>query len=414
MKKSLIALAALAATASFAQSSVTIYGALDVGVVKLTGQELGINNTNASYPASQSTTGLLNSFARQGTGTNHMGFRGIEDLGGGMYAGFDLQTGGLDTSNGNPGLAFSRESHLKLGSKSWGDVKIGRTVSTFCSVGCSFDYNFIGAGNAYALVGLSPAINKGSSRRSDLIEWTSVPMNGFTARLGTQLRGDQNADGSFATSGGAAYSATSTGGGASTTVSNYKNVYVAGLNYVNGPIRAALAIETAANDSNAMRNAQYAAAEYNFGFAKVAASYMVNTNKGGAAVPKASGSGTDDRTGLYALSTATGVTTYGKGYTLGTVVPVGSWNFGVQYADNTEQKVKATELFAQYALSKRTTIYAYTTSLSGAKAVSAAAPTANTAAASADNVSAAAQNAIGTGAIAANPSITAIGIRHTF
>jgi predicted porin len=406
MKKSLIALAALAATGAFAQSSVTIYGTLDVGVAKLSGQEMGINNVNASYPVSTSSTALLNAFARQGTGTNNMGFRGIEDLGNGLYAGFDLQTGGLDTSNGNPGLAFSRESHLKLGSNVWGDLKFGRTVSTICSVGCSFDYNYIGAGSAYALVGLSPAANKGSSRRSDLIEWTSPVMSGFTARLGTQLRGDLNADGSFATSAGSAYSATSTGGGANTTVSNYKQVYVVGLNYVNGPFRAALAIETAASDSNAQRDAQYAAAEYNFGFAKVAAGYMVNTNKGGAAVPKVSGTGTDDRTGLYALSTATGTTTYGKGYTLGAVVPVGAWNFGVQYADNSEQKITATELFAQYSLSKRTTVYAYTTSLSGTKAVAATASQATPATA----VTAAIQ----TGAVPTNPTISAVGIRHTF
>jgi len=411
MKKSLIALAALAATASFAQSSVEIYGTLDVGYAKLSGQQTGMNNTNASYPASQSSTALLNGFARQGTGTNNIGFRGKEDLGGGLYAGFDLQTGGLDMSNGNPGLAFSRESHLKLGSSSWGDLKFGRTVSTLCSVGCSFDYNYIGAGSANALVGLSPAVNKGSSRRSDLAEWTSPAMNGFTARVGLQLKGDQNVDGTFATSGGAAYTAASSAAGAATTVGNYKNVYVVGLNYANGPIRAAYAVETAQTDSAALRNAQYAVAEYNFGVAKVNASYMVNSNKGGAAVPAADSSTTSNKIGAYALSTATGTTTYGKGYTLAAVVPVGAWNLGVQYANNNEQAIKATELFAQYSLSKRTTVYAYTTKLNGTAAVTAAAPNAPamTAASAASS-----GNVIGTGAIQANPTISAVGIRHTF
>jgi len=403
MKKSLIALAALAATSAFAQSSVTIYGTLDVAAAKLSGQQLGLNNTNASFPVSTSSTFLLNAFARQGTGTNNLGFRGIEDLGDGMYAGFDLQTGGLDTSNGNPGLAFSRESHLKLGSKAWGDLKVGRTVSTFCSVGCSYDYNYIGSGSAYALVGLSPAINKGSSRRSDLIEWTSPAMSGFTARVATQLRGDQNADGSFASSAGAAYTNASTGGGTATTVGNYKNVYVVGLNYADGPIRAALAMETAATDSKAQRNAQYAAAEYNLGFAKVAAGYMINTNKGGNGVTNADGTGSNNRTGLYALSTATGTTTYGKGFTLGAVVPVGQFNLGLQYADNSEQKIKATELFAQYSLSKRTTIYGYTTKLSGTNAVTASSLPVTPVTGS-----------ISTGAVPVNPNITAVGIRHTF
>ena len=75
MKKTLVALAALASVSAFAQSTVEIYGTLDVGQVKLSGQQAGLNNTTNTYPVSQSATTLANTFARQGTGTNNIGFR---------------------------------------------------------------------------------------------------------------------------------------------------------------------------------------------------------------------------------------------------------------------------------------------------------------------------------------------------
>jgi len=408
MKKSLVALAALAATSAFAQSSVEIYGILDVGQVKLSGQEAGINNTTNSYPISQSASGLANAFARQGTGTNHMGFRGREDLGGGMYAGFDLQTGGLDLATGAPALAFSRESNLKLGSSSWGELKVGRSVSTLCAIGCSFDYNYIGSGSAYAMQGLSVANNRGSSRRSDQIEFTSLPMSGFVGKFSIQQRGDQNQDGSFVTNSGITYASSATAAGTSTKVSNYKTVYAYGGTYTNGNLRVAGAVETKQSDSNAIRNAQFLAAEYNFGFLKANVQSFTNNSKGGKAVPNAAGTSTSDVSGQIGLTTAAGVTTYGKGNGISLIAPVGKWNFGAQYAKNTEQGTKATELFARYDLSKRTTVYFYNTKLNGTLAISADAGYADAAAA------AAAGNPLRKSAVQADPTITAFGIRHSF
>jgi hypothetical protein len=141
---------------------------------------------------------------------------------------------------------------------------------------------------------------------------------------------------------------------------------------------------------------------------------MVNSNKGGNAVPRADGGATTDKTGAYALSTATGTTTYGKGTTLGVAVPMGAWTLGVQYANNSEQLIKATELFAQYALSKRTTLMAYNTTLSGTAAVGASsiATVATTTAGVAGTSNS--LSPVQTGALQKDPSITAVGIRHTF
>jgi predicted porin len=405
MKKTLVALAALAATSAFAQSSVEIYGTLDVGNWKVSGQQAGLNNVNAAIPASQSATALLNAFARAGTSTNNMGFRGREDLGGGMYAGFDLQTGGLDMTDGGAGLAFSRESHLKLGSKAMGDFKIGRTVSTACAIGCSYSYNFIGAGSAEALIGLSPANFAGSSRRSNLIEWTSPTMSGFQAKFGYRQKGDLNADATYATSSGTAHSGTSSKSGSSTTAANFDATTAIGFSYANGPLRAAYVQETAPNDALNTRTSKWMGVEYNFGFVKANIQTAVNPNKGGSAAPtSASDSTAKDYTGLYGLSTAAGVTTYGKGTTIAVVAPISSaLNIGFQSANNTEQKIKANELFAQYALSKRTTLFASTTSLSGAKAVAAGTSFPSTA-----------DNKLTNSALPKDPTITGLGIRHTF
>ena len=74
MKKTLIALAAVAATsAAFAQSSVTVYGKVDIGI------------SNAIGGAAKAETGL-----NEAAGSR-LGFRGTEDLGGGLKANFILE-----------------------------------------------------------------------------------------------------------------------------------------------------------------------------------------------------------------------------------------------------------------------------------------------------------------------------------
>ena len=77
MKKSLIALAVLAASGvAMAQSSVTMYGVADVGLVKSNG-----------ISAQMTSAGLMNN------GTSRLGVRGVEDLGGGLKASFNFEQG---------------------------------------------------------------------------------------------------------------------------------------------------------------------------------------------------------------------------------------------------------------------------------------------------------------------------------
>ncbi|MFM7332082.1 MAG: porin, partial [Brachymonas sp.] len=103
MKKTLVAMAALASMSAFAQSSVTLYGVGD----------MWFGNTKIGAPGAQVSNTVLNSGGLSGS---RFGLRGTEDLGGGLKAefvfenGFSLDTGVTSTSNsgvlGAAGTAF--------------------------------------------------------------------------------------------------------------------------------------------------------------------------------------------------------------------------------------------------------------------------------------------------------------------
>lgn len=130
MKKSLIALAVLAtAGVASAQSSVTLFGIVDATLAVGNGSGVG----------SSDKTQLTNS----GYNSSRLGFRGTEDLGGGMSASFWLEatvnndngTGGATNTNnqatgastGN-GMTFNRRSTVSLAG-GWGEVRLGRDYS---------------------------------------------------------------------------------------------------------------------------------------------------------------------------------------------------------------------------------------------------------------------------------------------
>ena len=112
MKKSLLALAVLGAYAGVAsaQSSVTLYGTLDVNgrYVKTDGQ---------SRRYSEGTDGINSS---------QLGLRGVEDLGGGLRAGFTLLSGiNVDDGKANATRFWNRRSTVSLFG-GFGEVRLGR------------------------------------------------------------------------------------------------------------------------------------------------------------------------------------------------------------------------------------------------------------------------------------------------
>ena len=117
MKKSLLAVAALSAIAGAAQaqSSVTIYGVLDAGYVNQKSDGAGASaRSNAS-------NSFIGSSAEQ---TSRLGFRGTEDLGGGMSAIFTVETG-LQPTNATASAWNNRQSFVGLKKNGTGQFTLG-------------------------------------------------------------------------------------------------------------------------------------------------------------------------------------------------------------------------------------------------------------------------------------------------
>ena len=122
MKKSLLAVAALGAFASAAQaqSSVTVYGIMDIGYV-------GGNSRVASGTAV--TKGTSNTFTGGAESTNRIGFKGTEDLGGGSSAFFTVELGlePASTTSGfkNSATTENRQSFVGLKKNGIGQFALG-------------------------------------------------------------------------------------------------------------------------------------------------------------------------------------------------------------------------------------------------------------------------------------------------
>ena len=117
MKKSLLAVAALSAIAGAAQaqSSVTIYGVLDAGYINQKSDGAGTN------PRSNASNSFLGQSAEQ---TSRLGFRGTEDLGGGMSAIFTFETG-LQPNNATLSAWNNRQAFVGLQQKGTGRFTLG-------------------------------------------------------------------------------------------------------------------------------------------------------------------------------------------------------------------------------------------------------------------------------------------------
>jgi len=92
MKKSLLAVAAIGAFASAAQaqSSVTVYGILDVGYIGSNARE---GSVSSAATGSQVNKIQKSAFGQSAEQTSRLGFKGTEDLGGGASAFFTVELG---------------------------------------------------------------------------------------------------------------------------------------------------------------------------------------------------------------------------------------------------------------------------------------------------------------------------------
>lgn len=137
MKKSLLALAVLGAFAgaASAQSSVTLFGVVDVNLRYVD------NAAGTQYQMNQ-----------DGNASSRLGFRGVEDLGGGLNASFWIE-GAVNPQNGTAaGQSWQRRQTVSL-SGGWGEVRLGRDyTATFwnATIFDPFGTNGVGSsGNLY-------------------------------------------------------------------------------------------------------------------------------------------------------------------------------------------------------------------------------------------------------------------------
>ncbi len=148
MKKTLLALglAGLAGTAS-AQPRVELFGTYDIGVARLAGTERSVIGVSTG-----------------GANISRFGFRGTEELGGGLKAGFWMEAGvDADTGSGKAsgGLSFNRRSTVSL-LGGFGELRLGRDDSATFLNTLIFDpflTNGVGGTMGFTMLGIPGAAN---------------------------------------------------------------------------------------------------------------------------------------------------------------------------------------------------------------------------------------------------------------
>lgn len=144
MSKTPITLLALLLGTAGAQAQVTLFGVADLAVRRVDNE--GRGHTQSMVSGSNATSRL--------------GFRGTEDLGGGLFAGFHLEHGiAMDVgSPANSALFFDRRSTVSLGSRAWGELRAGRDfVPSYNNWGRYDPFSYVGVAGANNFVSATPA-----------------------------------------------------------------------------------------------------------------------------------------------------------------------------------------------------------------------------------------------------------------
>ncbi len=325
MKKTLIALAVLTVSgASFAQSSVSIDGIIDAGFL------------SADYKGTR-----VSGIANNGSSTSQINFRGTEDLGGGLKANFRVETDWNTVSNnGNTGA--KKADGTVAAASTFGNAEIRVGVSGgFGSIDMgAVNYNTLGTyltgqpfgtaiGSGFRVTAVNDAQAVSGVRSDNSVKYVSPSFNGLTASL--YYAGKQTKSGT----------GVATDTNFSTTFGAYdmQGTKEVGVNYANGPLVASFSnlkqdynqVGTGTTDSTV----NTLGANYNFGAVKV---FLLNqTNK----------TNTNSVNNKYTTVSAT--------YTMGATTLMAQAGTLKNAAG---LKSDLVGLGADYALSKRTAVYA--------------------------------------------------------
>jgi predicted porin len=342
MKKTLVALAALAATASFAQSTVTLSGTMD------------LSYANVSGSATSKLTEVNTVSSSIGSATSAINFNAVEDIGGGLKAQAFYAIDPRANINAAAGAVGRHEAYVGL-SGGFGNIRLGSINTAALQVnGVS---NVFGTATGGAFTNIQQAAG-GAIRFDSSLRYDTPTFNGFSANV-TYATGNSDA-----TAGGANQSATDIG-----------------LSYSNGPLNIGFSsLQRSASDAQsevtAVANTSFTvaavAAREKSTFNSIAANYAIGNAKVFAGYGKGEKSSPSVTAATAATSTAT-ATSIGQDTTMariGATYTMGALTLLGQMSDleiGTAAKRKATGLRADYALSKRTAAYAvYETYDSGA------------------------------------------------
>ncbi len=308
MKKSLLALALLGAFAGAAQAqtNVTLYGLIDLGVQF---NDAGTDDDNWALESGNQSA-------------SRWGIKGTEDLGSGLKASFVLE-GGFDADTGDLATEdrlFSRLSYVGLGG-GFGEVRLGRQVTPFKAAVDAIDV-FAGAGqNAiYDYVGTGDAAFTAGDfeRRSNQLTYLAPKFGGFTAQAAYAFSEER---GAFAGAEGAPRSVGFQAG------------------YGNGPITAQFGYAQDRTGTDTNTSVWTLGAVYNLGVAKIHAGYI-------------------DGEGEVAGADAGDV----RAFFLGTSLALGTGTLQAQWVRNDDRDLddgvtNTVQLGYSHPISKRTNLY---------------------------------------------------------
>ena len=225
MKKSRLAFAILplACSAAFAQSSVTLYGVIDIGIAyqsinssdspQFAGSRFGINNGVQSGP--------------------RFGLRGSEDMGNGVRATFTLENG-FDAGNGSlnqSGRMFGRQAWAGLESNQWGYIRAGRQYNFATDFFTPIDPFQAGFGQANMGAAFG---SMNTTRYSNMLKIQSPNWSGFTLGAGYSFAPQMSA---FYVNNGQVFSGT--GNSYNFDTADNTRAVTLGVNFASGPLTVA-------------------------------------------------------------------------------------------------------------------------------------------------------------------------------
>jgi predicted porin len=360
MKKTLLAAALLAgyAGAASAQSSVTLYGVVDIG---LNYQMIKPGKAAANVNSADKTNSQFGLASGQQSGSR-WGLKGVEDLGNGLKANFVYESA-VNATNGSGNDNFARQSTLGLTSSSWGAVDLGRRTAPSTQAFSGIDPFSAGYGTAAT----TATIGTNFYRLSNMVMYSTPSMSGFSANVGYSF------DTGLSTGGTTPRATPSFGNG-------YKTKAVSvGLRYANGPILAAATYDTFNSNGYRGPEASATAKPGNVNIWAVGATYNLKVVKLHAAYSQATGGVLNNQSTIRSVETG-GDTNSGGALQFISGARTSSWMAGLSAPvgaagsvfGSVQQKIvggslkdleTANELIASigytYSMSKRTNVYAY-------------------------------------------------------